>query len=220
MKLITKKTRGDNTSYIVDKFKGQYRLKVPYNQWTNDYTRKLNGTLEDIDVYIDCQYGNKVFHDSRDVLIAYIPSLQRGHNIIKAINEIDSTIIFDIEETDSEILFKFKYADSDKIIPLLKPKTSGANISPFSSKNLPKNKDFKIPDEQFKAYKEIVTKIPQERILILTHSTNNFIKSLATKNNPIENIKADMKLKGLKGKEYIYSIGEWNEYIEYLEENL
>ena len=220
MKLITKKTRGDNTSYIVDKFKGQYRLKVPYNQWTNDYTRKLNGTLEDIDVYIDCQYGNKVLHDSRDVLIAYIPSLQRGHNIIKAINEIDSTIIFDIEETDSEILFKFKYADSDKIIPLLKPKTSGANISPFSSKNLPKNKDFKIPDEQFKAYKEIVTKIPQERILILTHSTNNFIKSLATKNNPIENIKADMKLKGLKGKEYIYSIGEWNEYIEYLEENL
>lgn len=220
MKLITKKTRGDNTSYIVDKFKGQYRLKVPYNQWTNDYTRKLNGTLEDIDVYIDCQYGNKVFHDSRDVLIAYIPSLQRGHNIIKVINEIDSTIIFDIEETDSEILFKFKYADSDKIIPLLKPKTSGANISPFSSKNLPKNKDFKIPDEQFKAYKEIVTKIPQERILILTHSTNNFIKSLATKHNPIENIKADMRLKGLRGKEYIYSIGEWNEYIEYLEENL
>ena len=33
-------------------------------------------------------------------------------------------------------------------------------------------------------------------------------------------IKADMALKGLKGKEYIHSIGKWNDYIKYLEENL
>lgn len=202
------------------KFKGIYRIKVPYNQWTKDFTRKLNGNLEDVDCYIDCMYGNKVFHYGRDVLQAYIPSLGRGHNILKSINEIDQSIIFDIEETDSEILFKFKYADSDKIIPLLKPKTSGANISPFSSRNLPKNKTFKIPDEQLEAYQEIVSKIPQERILTLTHRTNSFIKSLATKRNPIENIKADMKLKGLRGKEYIYSIGEWDNYIKFLIENI
>lgn len=208
------------TSYLIDKFKGTYRIKATYNQWTNDFIRKLNGSLEDVDCYIDCQHGNKIFHYGRDVLQAYIPSLGRGHNILKAINEIDPSIIFDIEETDSEILFKFKYSDSDKIIPLLKPKTSGSNISPFSSKNLPLNKGFKIPDEDLNIYKEIVAKIPQERILDLTHSTNSFIKSLATKKNPIENIKADMKLKGLKGKEYIYSIGEWTEYIKFLKENL
>ena len=63
-----------------------------------------------------------------------------------------------------------------------------------------------------------MAKIPQECILTLTHSTNSFIKSLATKKNPIENIKADMKLKVLKGKEYIYSIGKWAEYISYLKE--
>lgn len=148
---------------------------------------------------------------------AYIPSIGRGNNIIKAIYEIDPSIIFDIEKTDAEILFKFKYVNSDKIIPLLKPKTSGAGISPFSSKNLPKN-DYKIPNEDLNLYKEIVAKIPQERILDLTHSTNNFIKSLATKKNPIENIKADMKLKGLKGKEYIHSIEKWTEYISYLKE--
>lgn len=85
---------------------------------------------------------------------------------------------------------------------------------------MPKNKTFKIPDEQLEAYKEIVAKIPQERILTLTHSTNNFIKSLATKRNPIENIKADMKLKGLRGKEYIYSVGEWDKYIKFLKENV
>lgn len=209
-----------NTSYLIDKFKGTYRIKVPYNQWTNDFTRKLNGNLEDIDCYIECSHGNKVFHYGRDILQVYIPSLGRGHNILKAINNINSSIIFNIEETDSEILFKFKYSDSDKIIPLLKPKTSGSNISPFSSKNLPRNKEFKIPDEDLNLYKEIVAKISQERILDITHSTNNFIKSLATKKNPIENIKADMKLKCLKGKEYIYSIGKWNDYIKFLEENL
>lgn len=207
-------------SYLIDKFKSRYRIKAPYNQWTNDFTRKLNGNLEDVDCYIDCLYGNKVFHYGRDILIAYVPSLGRGHNILKNIEENDKSIIYNIEETDSEILFKFKYSDSDKIIPLLKPKTFGSNISPFSSKNLPRNKEFKIPDEDLNLYKEIVAKIPQEYILTLTHITNSFVKSLATKNNPIENIKADMKLKGLKGKEYIYLIGKWNDYIKFLKENL
>lgn len=36
----------------------------------------------------------------------------------------------------------------------------------------------------------------------------------------MENIKADMKLKGLKGKEYIHSIGQWGNYINYLRKEL
>ena len=192
---------------------------MPYNQWTKDFTRKLNGNLEDIDCYIDCQYGNKIFHYGRDVLQAYIPSLGRGHNILKTINEIDPSIIFDIEETDAEILFKFKYSNSDKIIPLLKPKTSGAGISPFSSKNLPRNKGYKILDEELQSYKDILANIPENERLSIGIITNNFIKTLATKRNPIENIKADMKLKGLKGKEYIHSIGQWSKYLKYIERN-
>lgn len=212
---------GDSTSYLIDKFKGKYRLKVPINKTTNDFSRKLNGNYEDIDVYIDCLYGNKVFYYGSSILQAYIPSLIRGHNVIKAINEFQHEgIIFDIEETSQEILFKFNYKDSDKIIPLLKPKTSGSNISPFSSKNLPRNKDYKIPDEQFSVYKEIVAKIPRERILTLTHSTNHYLKSLVTKKNTWDDIRADMKLKGLKGKEYIHSIGKWSEYIEYLRKEI
>ena len=161
-----------------------------------------------------------MFYYGSSILQAYIPSLIRGHNVIKVINEFQHEgIIFDIEETSQEILFKFHYKDSDKIIPLLKPKTSGANISPFSSKNLPRNKDYKIPDEEFSAYKEIVAKIPSERILTLTHSTNHYLKSLATKKNTWDNIRADMKLKGLKGKEYIHSIGKWDEYIKYLQKD-
>lgn len=187
----------------------------------NTFNRKLDGTFEDVDCFIDCLYGNRIYYYGRNKLQAYVPSIGRGHNIIKAIKQqFQGEIIYDIEETDDEILFKFSTKDADKIIPLLKPKTSGSNISPFSSKNLPKNKEFKIPDETLIAYKNIVAKIPRENVLTITHKTNSFLKSLATKKNTWENIKADMALKGLKGKEYIYSIGKWNDYIKYLEKEL
>lgn len=91
----------------------------------------------------------------------------------------------------------FKYSDSDKVIPLLKPKISGSGISPFSSKNRPKSA-YIIPDEDLVVYKNIVQNIPQNELIRISHITNNFIKSLSTKKNPMNNIKADMKLKGLK----------------------
>lgn len=194
-------------------------MRAPINSDTNDFNRKLNGIYEDIDVYIDCQHGNKVFYYGNSILEAYIPSLQRGHNIIKTLQQIDPLIITHLQEGDSEVIFRFKYSNSDKVIPLLKPRTSGANISPFSSKNLPKS-SYTIPEKDLNIYKHIVAKIPREDILTITHNTNNFIKSLATKKNSMENIKADMKLKGLKGKEYIHSIGQWDNYINYLRKEL
>ena len=62
--------------------------------------------------------------------------------------------------------------------------------------------------------------MPKERILSITHITSDFIKSLTTKKNTMDDIKADMAMKGLKGKEYIHSIGKWNEYLEYLKTEL
>lgn len=155
-------------------------MRAPINPDTNDFNRKLNGIYEDIDVYIDCQHGNKVFYYGNSILEAYIPSLQRGHNIIKTLQQIDPLIITHLQEGDSEVIFRFKYSNSDKVIPLLKPRTSGANISPFSSKNLPKS-SYTIPEKDLNIYKHIVAKIPREDILTITHNTNNFIKSLATK---------------------------------------
>lgn len=105
----------------------------------------------------------------------------------------------------------------DALEKYLKPKTNGCNISPFSSKNLPKNKSFKIPDEDLLGYKKLVELIGKKQIIALTHMTNDYLKSLATRKNTWGNIKADMALKGLSGKNYIYSIGKWNDYVKYLE---
>lgn len=187
---------------------------------TNTFPREYTGLYSENDIYIDCYKNVRIYHYGNRTLMAYIPSIGRGHNIIKLINEIESDLIFDIEETSQEILFKFNYKHSDKIIPLLNPKTSGANISPFSSRNLPKNKDYRIPDEEFVSYKEIVSKIPRERMIDITHTTNNYLKSLTTKRNTWEDIKANMAKKCLKPKEYIHSIGKWNDYINYLRKEL
>ena len=204
------------------RYKGKYRLKTPIDLSKNTFPREYTGQFADNDVYIDCHNKIQIFYFGKSILEAYVPSIGRGHNIIKAIKEAfhGEDIIFNIEESDSEILFKFHAKYMEQLEPYLKPKTSGANISPFSSKNLPRNKDFKIPDEDLIIYKEIVKKIGKNRVIELTHMTNNYLKSLVNKRNKWDNIKSDMALKGLKGKEYIYSINKWNEYIKYLQKEL
>lgn len=130
-----------------------------------------------------------------------------------------SNLILNIEETDMEVLFKFHSKHMEQLEPYLKPKTSGADISPFSSRNLPKTK-YTIPDEDLNAYKEIVSKIPKNELISIVHTTKKFIEAYAKKNLKGVDIKADMALKGIKGKDYIHAIGAWDKYIEYLKKNL
>lgn len=185
------------------------------------FPREYNGQFADNDVFIDCIKGVKVFYFGKSILQCYVSSLQRGHNLIKAIKEsFHEDIIFDIEESDSECLFKFHAKYMEQLEQILKPKTNGASISPFSTKNLPRNKAYKIPYEELKLYKNLVAKLDQKQLIGIVHSTNNFLKSLINKKMSWEDIKADMALKGLKGKEYIHSIGKWNDYIKYLEKEL
>lgn len=130
-----------------------------------------------------------------------------------------SDLFINITESDEEVIFKFHSKYMEQLEPYLKPKTNGADRSPFSSKNLPKSK-YEIPDEDLVTYKEIIENIPKNQLIAIVHTTNNFLKSLITKKNTWENIKADMALKGLKGKDYIHCIGKWDDYIKYLKRNL
>ena len=202
-------------------YKGVYRLKTPIDLNTKNFPREYTGQFADNDIYIDCQHNIQISSWGRGILEAYVPSLIRGHNIVKAIkSEFGEDIIFDIKDTDSEVIFKFKANYMIDLEKYLKPKTSGANISPFSTRNLAKNKTYKIPDEELNQYKQIIAKIPKEHILSLTHTTNNYLKTLVNKKITWEDIKANMVLKGLKGKEYIHSLGKWNDYVKYLKDNL
>lgn len=131
-----------------------------------------------------------------------------------------SNIIISIEETDEEVLYKFHAKNMEQLEKYLKPKTSGADISPFSVRNIKPKTKYTIPDEDLNAYKEIVSKIPQNELISLVHTTKKFIETYAKKNLKGVDIKADMALKGIKGKDYIHSIGAWDKYIEYLKKNI
>lgn len=207
--------------YLVDRYKGTYRLMCEYDKRTNEFPTKLNGTYEDIDVFISCYNDIRIFYKGRGVLTCYIPSLKRGHNLMKQISDQYPNVkLFNIEETDSEVLFDFKSSD-DFIIPLFNPKTSAAHRSPFSSKNLPKS-SYVIPEEDLVVYKMLTSNFSLENgdWLKLNRLTQDYIKSLANRKNTLEKIKQDMKQKSIKGKEYIHYIGKWNNFIEFLQKEL
>lgn len=172
--------------------------------------------------------------------MAVIHSKTRGNNIIKSIYEnrygentsagitfeelykevIELGNIIKIEDYDlyqinkkgkshniGEMIIYFKNEYMPVMAKILKAQTSGASISPFSVKNLPKTK-YIIPEKDKADYDNIVSKLNNK--LSIKNYNNEFLENINS------NYKADMKLAGLKGKEYIHSIGKWTEYLDYL----
>lgn len=217
------------------KYKGVYRLKCDIDLTTNDYPRDENGGLETDDIYIKCANNCRIYHYGKSILVAYIPSIIRGHNVLKRmyIEEfgeqcgsirtvinclLDRGVILSYIENDSEIEFKFRAKNINRVAKLLKAQTNGAGISPFSTRNLPKS-DYVIPEEDLLKYKDILENKYVNRSLEAHKITLDFLNSIATKKNTIKDIKTDMKLKCMKPKEYIHSIGMFQKYLDYLEEN-
>lgn len=226
------------------KYKGQYRIKPNLDLNLNDVPRDESGGIDPSyeDIYIKCASGAQIYHYGRSILCAYIPSIGRGHNILiaiakdlgliekdykkrdyqklyKALNE--NHTVFDIMENAKEIEFKFNAKDIDFIAKFLKPQTSGADISPFSPRNFPKN-SYTIPEEELEEYLKITGDVPQEDKLQIGLITNRFIKNILSKDKLYKTIdlKTDMRKKCLKGKEYIHSMGYWEKYIKYLKKEL
>lgn len=216
------------------KYKGTYRILPELDKETNDIPRDKNGEISEgyDDIFIDCRYGNKIYtyghiNNSKAVwLVAYIPSIGRGRNIIKELKKQGIEYI-DYYEYDEEIEFKFKSKDIKVIAALLKAKISGANISPFSPRNLPVNKDLvHISTEEIQRYKEISNKVKKEDLLLIHKITSQFLSNILTrkfkKNDKTFDYKKEIrKLKLSKlTKEYIYYKGMWEEYLKYLDKEI
>lgn len=210
----------DNIASYLMRYKGVYRLKTPIDLKTNTFPREYTGEFAENDVFIDCINNIKIFHYGKQILQAYIPSITRGRNIVKAIKQaFQQQIIFDIEETDSEVLFKFNSKYMDDIAEFVKPKTSASHRSPFSTKNIEKIK-YQIPDDDLLKYKKIISNIDQSKIIKISHVTKLFLQSICNKKYTYEDLKKDISMKRLGNKEYIHSIGKWEQYIVYLEKEL
>lgn len=224
------------------RYKGIYRLKAHVDESTNDFPRDLNGVIDSDDIYIKCAFNSQIYSYGRGILVAYIPSIGRGHNILKALGKrlcgfdistikIDYKPLYDallsegtikkIIENDEEIEFRFHAKNIDLIAEYLKPLTAGASISPFSTKNLPKS-DYSIPVDELSLYKNLTDGIPKEDIILISQITRRFIndKIAKSKQYKSKNIRSEMRKSMLKGKEFIHYTGFWNQYIEYLKKEL
>ena len=159
-------------------------------------------------------------------LEAYIPSISRGRNIIKEVKE-KGIEYSNYIETDKEVIFRFKAKDIDEIAKLLKAKVSGANISPFSSKNLPQDKNLvSIPTDKMQEYKDIIGKVNEGNLLIIHRITNDFLANILEKRfrktDKTFSYKTDIKQLKLSRlvKEYIYYKDMWQEYVAYLDKEI
>lgn len=216
------------------KYKGKYRLLTPIDQETNDFPRTPNGDVEeDLEIYITCQHGNKIYAYGTDghkemQLAAYVPSLGRGRNVRKAMDK-KKIEYYAYDETDEEVRFLFSSNDIEKVAKLLKAKISGANISPMSKRNLPKDKSVQIPDEDMKRYKDITSSLGKDKMFSIKSVNKSFMDNVLAKKlkeNPRArkpfDYKTDMRKmrmsRSIKG--YIWSKGLWKEYIDYLNDNL
>jgi hypothetical protein len=208
------------------KYKGTYRLLPELDLSTNDFPRCPDGSIEDIDIYISCQYGNKIkcyghIDNKKPVwLIAYVSSIGRARNIKKALDELEIEYI-DYIENDIEADFKFKAKDIDVVAKLMKAKTGGAGISPNSVKNLPVS-DYTLSAGNLQEYKEITGQLPKGDTLIISQVTNRFMDEILAKKYRRIDINSDMRKKCMARqiKEYIHSMDMWDEYIKYLKREI
>lgn len=184
------------------KYVGTYRVKAEVTS-DNDFPRVEGGSIDPSfdDEYIDCKNGCRIYHWGKDILQAYIPTIQRGRNVIKDLKDI----VIDVVDNDSEILFVFKAKDIEVVAERLGAKTIGCNISPFSTKNLRKG-DYKLPEEDMARYKETISEmVPFEVLAVL----NDFKSKKMTKNE-----RENFKKSGLQIMPYIHSIGKFEALLK------
>ena len=192
---------------FLKEYKGKYRLKSHIDQSTNDFPRNASGTIETDDVYIKCKQNCQIYHYGKDILVAYIPSIGRGHNILKSLGKELCNI------------FRFYSKYIDLISKYLQTQISGASIDPFSVKNLPKS-NYKIPLGDIETYKNIIVSV--ENKLLISRITQDFICKIIGKDAKFKekNMSQEMKKQMLRAKEFVHSNGYWKQYIIYLQEEI
>lgn len=217
-------------NYLTQHYKGKYRVKAHYDLSTNDFIRDADGELDDSfgDFYLIGRSGIEIHHGVGSELACYIPKLQLGNNILKSYYEkmigsygkksVDKIVeelkankyINDCDILSIEVYFTFDAKYLDDLAPIVKLKTSGANISPFSVRNLPKA-PYTIPKKDMDKYKKARGELTGLQISRLQDA---FIDKKCDKD-----FKTKMKKEMLKANQYIHKIGLWDDYCKWIKEN-
>lgn len=217
-------------NYLTSHYKGKYRVKAHYDLSTNDFVRDAEGELDDSfgDFYLSGRSGIEIKHGVGSELACYVPKLQLGNNILKSYYEkmigdygkksvpiivaelMEKKYINGCDILSTEVFFTFDAKYLDDLAPIVKLKTAGATISPFSVRNLPR-KPYTIPQKDMDKYKKAKGDLTGLQISRLQDA---FISERCDKD-----FKPKMKKEMLRAIQYIHKIGLWNDYCEWIREN-
>ena len=224
------------SNYLFENYKGKYRVLADYDWDTMDYPRDNNDNIDSTfnDFYISGSKGIQVWHAGRNKLGCYIESkgaalanskireiykreFSKECSDIKKVEKelLENGILLDVTHYDNGALIIFKADKLDDWADIFKLHTNGANISPLSSKNLPKS-NYKIPIETEQEYNNCFENINDKNIKMrIALNAAAKMKDRLTKAQ-----KTDMKKQCMKIKQYAHYAGLWNKYIKILEEEV
>lgn len=201
----------------LEKYTGTYRVLGYLDLATQDFPRDETGAIDDSyeDLYIPCSRGKCVIkhtYDQDKLAACFYNKVSTARNVFKEIKGKYKNIDVELEEVGEDGMIYFYDADIKKVATILRPKKSGASIKWYSNKNLPK-REYKIPAADFARYNNITKDLDRTQKM-------QFGKKLVAEVLGKNNLKEKQKLSRLSAKEYIHSIGMWEDFIKAAEEEI
>lgn len=211
----------DKMYRYLEKYVGKYRVLAEYDLSTGDFPREEDGSIDESfeDLYIPCAKGRILSTYILDTLVWYTDSLGQGRNVRREIDsKYNGKLEYQYEETDADVLIYFNEADIKKIATLVKPRTSGAKIKPFSNKNLPKPL-YEIPEEDDAKFNKITEGMDRiEKMQFVRNCCSAFDEIIQKKKGKNFDVSKERRESRLKPKAFISYIGLWDEFLKFARE--
>ena len=207
----------------LENYVGKYRVLPELDLDTNDVPRDERGCIDSTydDLYIPCKRGYIKNTAEAPYLCWFSDTISVGKNVKKEFEE-RKIPIYKYDEFSSEVLIWFEDKYMSKVASIVKPKTNGKNIKPFSKRNLKQSKEtvfYNIPKSDLDQYTDILKGLSKsEKMTFVRNSNKTFNRIVETIKGKSYNVKEEQIESRLSYKEFIHSINLWKEYIEYLKD--
>lgn len=219
---MTKKT--DKLFRYIEKYVGTYRVLPELDPTTSDFPKDAAGRIPDSyeDFYIPCSKGD-IRHTYEEGILQWriLDRPATGHNVYDALRaKFGKTLWLKLDDFGSDVIILFKESDLDKIADIVKPKTNGKRIPPLSSKNLPRA-NYKIPEADLQKLQDLLQPLDKKaKMLSSKQWIKDFDNVIQKKKGKKFNITEQRDDSGLKNKEFIHSIGLWDDYCRYVKKQI
>lgn len=204
----------------LEKYVGTYRVLTEYDHVANDFPRDKKGSIDESfdELYIPCNKGIIKHSYKKCYLVWYTNKVNTGRSVYKKFQNAGIDVA-EYEETSADVLIWFNESYMKKVAAIVKPKTTGKGIKPFSKRNIEskgKVEKYIIPEKDLKMYSDIIKDLSTTDKMHFSRYISKQFDDIVNKiKGSNYNCKEEKNNSGLPYKEFIHSIGMWEEFIKY-----